>query len=68
MIKDFHQWLEQMKMDEKAARTRLGPTGDQTALNYPPLYHTPIAAGALGKLKANHPNVFKNTNPPPKKK
>lgn len=68
---NFSQWLEnRIKMDEKGARTRLGPYPDAygAVSGYPPAYHTPIAAGALGKLAKFHPNILKNTNPPPKSK
>lgn len=64
----FTQWLEgRIKIDEKGARTRLGPYADKYGADqYPPAYHAARSAGALGKLALFHPNVLKNTNPPGK--
>ena len=61
----FTQWLEnRIKIDEKGARTRLGPVPDKYGADqYPPAYHAARAAGALGKLSLFHPKVLKNTNP-----
>jgi len=69
-MQDFHQWLEAMfKMQEKGARTRLGPYPDgYGAAQYPPAYDMPRSSTALWQLKTWHPKVLDNTNPPPKKK
>jgi len=61
-MKTFHQWLEERNLNEKAARTSLGPYPRLygPAGTHPPLWSAPVAADAMSKLKRFHPDVIKD--------